>query len=200
MHQEASFLLLGALLLSLFLCVLGSISWHLDKAPGGIHWIILATISSGASLFFLNWTGNDRSMLMLADDFTSAAVLGTATTSMLLGHSYLIAPTMSIKPLIRLVLALGVALTCRLILALTGLWIWTGHPSQTDLETLTYLWLIVRWGIGFLAPGILGWMAWETARIRSTQSATGILYVVVIVCFLGELTSQLLFRQTGFVL
>ena len=28
--------------------------------------------------------------------------------------------------------------------------------------------------------------------IRSTQSATGILYVVVIFCFLGELTGQLL--------
>ena len=42
-------------------------------------------------------------------------------------------------------------------------------------------------------------MAWRTARIRSTQSATGILYVVVIFCFLGELTSQLL-RGTGMTL
>ncbi len=52
--------------------------------------------------------------------------------------------------------------------------------------------LLVRWGVGFV--GVLGltWMAWQTARIRSTQSATGILYVVVIFCFLGELMSQLL--------
>jgi hypothetical protein len=47
---------------------------------------------------------------------------------------------------------------------------------------------------------VLAWMAWETARIRSTQSATGILYVVVIVCFLGDLTSQLLVARTGYVL
>jgi hypothetical protein len=60
--------------------------------------------------------------------------------------------------------------------------------------------LLVRWGLGIVAPVVLGWMAWETARIRSTQSATGILYVVVIVCFLGELTSQLLVDKTGFVL
>jgi len=40
-------------------------------------------------------------------------------------------------------------------------------------------------------------MALETARIRSTQSATGILYVVVILVFLGELTSQLLGEKTG---
>ena len=58
----------------------------------------------------------------------------------------------------------------------------------------------VRWGLGFVGPLVLGWMAWETARIRSTQSATGILYVVVIFCFLGELTSQLLLSKTGFTL
>jgi hypothetical protein len=43
-------------------------------------------------------------------------------------------------------------------------------------------------------------MAWQSARIRSTQSATGILYVVVIFCFLGELTSQLLLGSTGYAL
>jgi hypothetical protein len=35
-------------------------------------------------------------------------------------------------------------------------------------------------------------MAWKTATIRSTQSATGILYVVVILTFLGELIGQVL--------
>jgi hypothetical protein len=54
------------------------------------------------------------------------------------------------------------------------------------------LWLPVRWLVGFLAPLGLVWMAWQAARIRSTQSATGILYVVVIFCFLGELTGLLL--------
>jgi hypothetical protein len=43
-------------------------------------------------------------------------------------------------------------------------------------------------------------MAWECARIRSTQAATGILYVVVIVTFLGELTSLLLLEKKGYIL
>ena len=47
---------------------------------------------------------------------------------------------------------------------------------------------------------ILGALAWQAAKIRSTQSATGILYVVVIFCFLGELTSQLLLNTSGFTL
>jgi hypothetical protein len=57
--------------------------------------------------------------------------------------------------------------------------------------------LSVRWALGLIAPLVLGWLAYETARIRSTQSATGILYVVVIVTFLGELTSQLLLEENG---
>jgi hypothetical protein len=62
------------------------------------------------------------------------------------------------------------------------------------------LWLGVRWIIGLVLPLVLCWLAWETIRIRSTQSATGILYVVVILCFLGELTSQLLLERTGYTL
>ena len=73
---------------------------------------------------------------------------------------------------------------------------WTADPARVNLETA--LWLVPRWGLGLVGPLVLGWMAWETARIRSTQSATGILYVVVIFCFLGELTSQLLLARVGF--
>ena len=72
------------------------------------------------------------------------------------------------------------------------LWSWTGGRSTGTLDNEVILLLLVRWAVGF--AGVLGltWMAWQTARIRSTQSATGILYVVVIFCFLGELTGQLL--------
>ena len=72
------------------------------------------------------------------------------------------------------------------------------QPS-VNLNSDAVLWLPLRWLLGFLAPLGLDWMAWQSARIRSTQSATGILYVVVIFCFLGELTSQLL-RSTGMTL
>jgi hypothetical protein len=61
-------------------------------------------------------------------------------------------------------------------------------------------WLLLRWGLGLIGPLILCVLAWQTAKIRSTQSATGLLYVVVIFCFLGELTGQLLRDSTNFVL
>jgi hypothetical protein len=188
-------------------CLIGSIVWHLDEAPGGKLTAYLAPIALAACLIYGGML--QRSMLQrrqtdapmrIADDVLSALVVGSATTAMLMGHSYLISPSMSISPLMRLLAALGVSVILRTALACFGLWGWTSNLDTSNLETELMLWLPVRWILGLIAPLVLGWMAWETARIRSTQSATGILYVAVIVCFLGELTSQLLVEETGCVL
>jgi hypothetical protein len=119
---------------------------------------------------------------------------------MLMGHSYLIAPAMSLVPLLRLLTALFIALLAGMVLAGIGLWSWTSEHSLLNLEEATVFWLPLRWGLGFVGPIVLCVMAWQTAKIRSTQSATGILYVVVIFCFLGELTGQLLRDSTNLVL
>jgi len=182
--------------------LLASIVWQLEGAPGHRLLLILAAVLSSAALVLGSravrpgadawWRGSD--------DLSAAAFLGTATTAMLMGHSYLVAPAMSLVPLFRLLAGLGASLGLRMALAATGLWWWTTRSAGVNLDTEMVLWLAVRWALGFLGPLILGWLAWETARIRSTQSATGILYVVVIVCFLGELTSQLLVGKTGYTL
>jgi hypothetical protein len=186
---------------ALILTCVGSIVWHLEGAPGGRSLIILATLTLASALILTSrMLASSHSLWLVADDVTSAALLGSATTAMLMGHSYLIAPAMSLRPLFTLLGALGASLAIRIGLAGVGLWLWTGETAGSNLEGELVLWLAIRWGIGFIGPLVLGWMAWETARIRSTQSATGILYVVVILCFLGELTSQLLQTRTGFVL
>jgi hypothetical protein len=187
---------------ALALTLAGALVWLLEGAPGGRLFVILAVPALAAALVLASRAAQpDRNpAALLADDLTSAALLGAATTAMLVGHSYLIAPAMSLAPLLRTLALLGLCLLVRLGLALAGLWLWTAEPARASLEGETILWLAVRWGLGLLAPLALGWMAWETARIRSTQSATGILYVVVIFCFLGELTSQLLESKTGFLL
>jgi hypothetical protein len=179
---------------------LGSIVWHLDNAPGG-RWLIWLTPPALLACLVLGGLAvhpADALAWRIADDLASMAVLGTATTAMLMGHSYLISPSMSIAPLLRLLGALGAALGVRIGLACAALWLWSAHAGTPEGELL--VWLPARWVLGLLGPLALGWMAWETARIRSTQSATGILYVVVIVCYLGELTSQLLLEKTGLLL
>jgi hypothetical protein len=149
----------------------------------------------------------------LADAFTSAALLGFAMTAMLLGHSYLIAPSMSMRPLLRVLSGLAIALLARGVLAAWTFWWMVGggrsvqggvepftlHPSPftlhhylANLNDEVSLLLPVRWGVGLLLPLGLTLMAWQSARIRSTQSATGILYVVVIFSFIGELVDLIL--------
>lgn len=186
---------------SVVACALGSIVWHLDDAPGGKGINFLAPVALAACLILAGAVAEGRTSTMnVVDDVLSALVLGSATTAMLMGHSYLIAPSMTIVPLLQLLAAVGISVILRIGLACVGLWGWTSGSSAGTLETELLVWLPVRWVLGLIAPLVLGWMAWETARIRSTQSATGILYVVVIVCFLGELTSMLLLEKTGFVL
>jgi len=191
-----------ALAVALATCFAGSIAWHVDAAPGGKAINHLAATALFGCLFVagLRKEVSGFEATPLLDDIVSAAVLGTATSAMLMGHSYLIAPAMTMTPLLRLLAAFALALAARIALACFGLWQWTAAGGHVNLETETLAWLAARWLVGFIAPIVLGWLAWETARIRSTQSATGILYVVVIVVFLGELTSLLLVEKTRFLL
>jgi hypothetical protein len=198
----ADFWLWALLAAALFLALAGGVAWVLEGAPGGRALVVLSVPVLAAALVLAGRAvrPDQEFWASLADDLTSAALLGAATTAMLVGHSYLIAPAMSLGPLLRALAVLGVCVVLRLGLALAGLWLWRAGAAPGGLEAETALWLVVRWGVGLLAPLALGWMAYETTRIRSTQSATGILYVVVIFCFLGELTSQLLLNKTGYIL
>jgi hypothetical protein len=172
--------------------LLGAISWTLEPAPAGrtlllVPWALLIAALASVS----------NSFLAFADQFSSALFLGIGLTAMLVGHSYLISPGMTLTPLMCCFRGGAVALVLRVAVIGEGLWRWTDlHPTY-NLNNEVVLWLPVRWLVGILAPLGFGWMAFSAARIRSTQSATGILYVVVVCGFLGELLGLLLTRQTG---
>jgi hypothetical protein len=196
LRQVADFWAWGVLSAALTFAFLGALSWSVEKAPGGRSLIMLASISLLVALgrYALLTASEGAATWKLAGEITSAAVLGTATTAMLMGHSYLIAPAMSLTPLLRLVASLFAALLARALVS--GLAFWTSGILLGKLDDTTMI-LPVRWGLGLVLPLILTGMAWQTARMRSTQSATGILYVAVIFCFVGELTGQLLYQWNG---
>lgn len=130
-----------------------------------------------------------------AAGLASAALLGSTLSAMLLGHHYLTAPAMSIDPLKRFVRCMAWSLGARALLAAAGLAIWATSHSWPAADTA--LLLAVRWGMGIAGPALATSMTWETVKIRSTQSATGILYIAMTLVLFGELSALVLSRGTG---
>lgn len=194
---------------ALAMAVLGSAAWSVEGTPGGRALIGLVLLALVGSLWLAERQGTrpvaavlaaQAGLWLAADDATSAALLGVALTAMLMGHSYLIAPAMSLTPLRRLLAALFACLLLRAAVAGAALASWTADHSLANLTDVAVLWLPLRWGLGIVLPLVLGLMAWHTVRLHNTQSATGILYIAVVFCFLGELTAQLLQGTTHYFL
>lgn len=138
---------------------------------------------------------------VIASTVLGAALLGVATTAMLLGHRYLTDTGMSISPLKRLTTFYLIVLAARLVFAgvqLASEFFAHGLPPTTRL----YLWLAlaVRCGVGLVVAGIFGWMIWDCVRRRATQSATALYYLSMLFVLTGELSAQYLLHYEGIAL
>jgi hypothetical protein len=180
---------------------LGSIGWGLGIRRLGAPFTVLM---AAAALFVMGWVPRRLPSYLWALDVagsaSSAFLMGSALTAMLLGHNYLTAPAMSIDPLKRSVKLMAIALVMRAVLAAIGLGAWAAGRMPSSSAVLSPLFLGMRWGMGLVAPALAAWMAWKTVEIRSTQSATGILYIAMILLLVGELTAMILARDAGIVM
>lgn len=184
------------LVLAVSISLLATLDWTLDPAPFGKITCLLAILSLGIASIYI--TPFDRDPLFCAmDSIASALLLGASVTAMLVGHSYLISPGLAITPLITMLATLSFCLLLRILVLVLFWWAlcWTESASMTWNAHWTIL--IPRYLIGLGGPLVFGTMAFLATRIRSTQSATGILFVVVICVFLGELMSLVLTRMAG---
>ncbi len=139
--------------------------------------------------------------LAAVSQLTSAGVLGGAVVSMLLGHWYLTAPTMSIDPLKRINLFLGFSGVLRLLVSATVLaLLWMGAFDTAEtisrLNAVPKAWLGLRWLAGVFGPLVVSLMVWRILKYRNTQAATGVLFVGVILAFIGDMTAALLLSET----
>jgi hypothetical protein len=127
-----------------------------------------------------------------------AMALGSALAGLSLGHWYLVSPTLSIRPLIQLTFVCLWALIAQLVL-LPLLLLLPGSPADRlqALFSEYSLFLLVRVIFGLLVPLPAIVMTWRTARIRSLDSATGLLYIVAALILAGEIAARTLFFQTG---
>jgi hypothetical protein len=134
--------------------------------------------------------------LLAAHFLTSAALLGTVTLDMVLGHYYLVIPGLSFAPLRTLTLAFAVALGLRLLVtAWTLAGSWSTWAAAWNLDASRFLlqygfFLTLRVVFGIVGPIVLAFLVWECVRIRSNQSATGILYVATAIVLIGEIAAK----------
>jgi len=142
-------------------------------------------------------------VMTAASALSSAALLGGACTSMVLGHWYLVIPSMEVRHLQRLVgfhiatLAGRWAVVAIVLALAVGVPLATGQSLRRYVTSVDGIFLWQRMLFGLAAPAVLSYLTWETAKIRSTQSATGILYVDFFTVVVGEVLAGYLLLSTG---
>jgi hypothetical protein len=185
-------------LLAAGIAFLGSVLWTVGKHRAGtVCLFAVAALSTGTLLVGSlprETLGPGLIVLTITSEAATSLTIGTATVGMLLGHWYLTSPTMSITPLGTANLAFAFAAGLRLIVSGVGLAV--AWPTMADsFRGTPLMWLILRWLAGIVAPLALAVMVWRILRYRNTQAATGVLFVGVIVTFIGELSATLLSRE-----
>jgi len=127
-----------------------------------------------------------------------AMALGAALAGLSLGHWYLVSPTLSVKPLIEVTFVCIGAVAAQIVLLPLLLFL-PGVPADR-LQVLFadyQVFLGVRIIFGLFVPAIAALMTWRTARIRSLDSATGLLYIVAALILAGEISARTLYFLTG---
>lgn len=193
--------ILAALIVAGLFGYLATVAWGLGLPRMAVPitaWVVLTT--AGVLVVWSRSSAADLWALNAAGRLASAFLLGASLTAMLLGHHYLTAPAMSIDPLRRFVALLAWGLGIRALVAALGLGFWLeGRGLPRSSAAVPMLFLAVRWGMGVAGPALATVLTWKTVQIRSTQSATGILYIAFTLVLIGELSALILTRDVGVV-
>lgn len=165
----------------------------------GLIAITLNTLALTQALGLEFWD----SVLFILNNIASTILLGSVLGAMITGHWYLVKSKLSLTPLKTssgiflftvlmkiFVVGVGVTIFGRLNNSLDLFRL----VSQFSLEGMVVL---GRFVIGLLLPLIFGIMVWKTVAIRSTQSATGILYATIILVLIGEVFAKFISNMSG---
>ena len=172
-------------------------------------WVLWATVVGGGLSLVLQGIGLSSVQgppfvaLTVVSFLSSAALLGGACTAMILGHWYLVLPSMNVSLLqsmvkfhigstiVRIAVVLAVV-----VVALSSWQAPSGAGYGQYVLSLDGVFLWQRVLFGLLSPAILSYLVWQTAKIQSTQSATGILYVDFFTVVVGEVLAKYLLLST----
>lgn len=164
--------------------LLAFVAAYRQRQGGTGRWVgALAIVAGVISMAIGAWGWSGQSSLaasLFIELLALAAVAGGSVSAVVLAHWYLVTPRLSERPLILTTQLLMTALAVQLLLFVS--WHAAGIPSGEPFEALSgdnavFVWL--RLTVGIIFPLVLTYMAYRTARTRSMESATGLLYIAL---------------------
>ena len=169
----------------------GSLVEALASAAGLVTLIFGALAWGGGSL------GAAALLIQLA---VVSAAIGGVFAAMTLGHWYLVTPKLPEAPLILLSRVLLGVLAAQVILFVVWVGTGAGPAGGAPLSALTGEWALFVWLrliVGLIFPLVVSWAAVQTARTRSMESATGLLYINVGTIAAGTILAAGLYFGAG---
>jgi hypothetical protein len=159
--------------------------------------------AAAATLVFgaLAWTGGTAlAVPLLLQLVVLAAATGGVFAAMILGHWYLVTPKLPEAPLI--LISRGLLAIVALQVVLFAVWVSTGAGpgGGGPFTVLAGPWALFVWLrliVGLIFPLVVSWAAVQTARSRSMESATGLLYINVGTIAAGTILAAGLYFGAG---
>jgi hypothetical protein len=111
-----------------------------------------------------------------------SAAIGGVFAAMILGHWYLVTPKLPEAPLILLARVLLAVVALQVVLFVAWTATGAGPADVAPFSSLVGPWALFVWLrliVGLIFPLIVCWASVQTARTRSMESATGLLYINV---------------------
>jgi len=157
----------------------------------------VAALIAGA----LSWGGGGLDSLLLFVELAGlSAVLGGVWAAMILGHWYLVTPRLPEAPLVRFARWLAIGLAFQLALFVVWVGFGAGPAGAPAFAALVGPWALFIWLrllVGLVFPLVVSWAAIQTARSRSMESATGLLYINVGTIAAGTILAAGLYFGAG---
>jgi protein NrfD len=201
--RDLSLLLLSTIAIVIYWATVGR---ALAKLRPGILWFSVVTGALGLVAEALSLTtlrSLPTQVLTVASFLSSAALLGGACTAMILGHWYLVIPSMQVSHLQSIVKVHIASMVVRVVVVTAAVFVaiatWQpglGPSFRAYILSSRGIFFWQRVLFGLAGPALLSYLTWETAKIRSTQSATGILYVDFFTVVVGEVLAKYLLLST----
>jgi hypothetical protein len=149
----------------------------------------------------LDFGGSPMGAVLLAVQLgVLAAATGGAWAAMILGHWYLVTPRLPTGPLVLLARALLAVVALQAVLFVVWAALGAGPGGRPAFAILTGDWAMFVWLrllVGLAFPLAVSWAALQTARSRSMESATGLLYIDLGTVAVGTILAAGLYFGAG---